>query len=85
MAASDIDDATRPGAMFYTPSTALPPKRGELDHHIDLTGSVKRHKIDRLSPAKKEESARQCQEYLSMNHIRPSTSSHAAVVYFARK
>ena len=52
---------------------------------IDLTGSVKRQRINRLSPAENEELVRQCQEYLSMNHIRPSTSSHAAVVLFARK
>ena len=70
------------------PWTALPPKRGEFDHHIDLTGSVKRQRIDRLSPAENDELARQCQEYLSMNHnyhIRPSTSSHATAVLFARK
>ena len=67
------------------PWTALPPKRGEFDHHIDLTGSVKRQRINRLSLAEKEELVRRCQEYLSMSHIRPSTSSHAAVVRFARK
>ena len=67
------------------PWTALPPVRGEFDHHIELTGSVKRQRINRLSPAEKEELVRQCQEYLSMNHIRPSTSSHATAVLFARK
>ena len=53
---------------LINPWTALPPLRGELDHHIDLTGPVKRQRINRLSPAEKEELVRQCQEYLSMNH-----------------
>ena len=46
------------------PWTALPAVQGEFDHHIDLTGSVKRQRINRLSPAEKEELVRQCQEYL---------------------
>ena len=50
------------------PWTALPPVRSEFDHHIELTGPVKRQRINRLSPAEKEELVRQCQEYLSMNH-----------------
>ena len=70
---------------LINPWTALPPLRGELDHHIDLTGTVKRQRINRLSPAEKEELVRRCQEYLSMNRTRPSTSSHAAAVLFARK
>ena len=40
------------------PWTALPPKRGEFDHHIELTGSVKRQRINRLSPAEKEVNAK---------------------------
>ena len=68
---------------LINPWTSLPPLRGEFDHHIDLAGHVRRQRVNRLSPAEKAELVRQCQEYLSMNHIRPSTSSHATHVLFA--
>ena len=70
---------------LINPWTSLPPLRGEFDHHIDLTGHVRRQRMNRLSRAEKAELVRQCQEYISMNHIRPRTSSHAAHVLFARK
>ena len=68
---------------LINPWTSLPPLRGEFDHHIDLTGHVRRQRVNRLSPAEKAELVRQCQEYISMNHIRPSTSSHATPLLFA--
>ena len=44
------------------PWTALPPVRGEFEHHIELTVPVKRQRINRLSPVEKD-------ELLSLIHI----------------
>jgi len=65
--------------------TGVPPSRGQFDHTIQLTGTPKRQRRNRLSQPEYEELKRQCIEYFAQGRVRVSNSPYAAPIILVRK
>ena len=63
----------------------LPPKRGELDHKVKLTGIPRRQRRNRLSPAEFAELKKQCTDLFAQGRVRVSNSPYAAPIILVRK
>lgn len=62
-----------------------PPKSREWDHRINLTGTMKKQRLNRLSPAERAELDRQMEGAIEAGLVRPSKSEFGSPILFVRK
>ena len=62
-----------------------PPKSRPWDHKINLTGPMKKQRLNRLSPAEKAELDRQMESAIAAGLVRPSQSEFGSPILFVRK
>ena len=63
----------------------LPPDRGKLNHKIRLSGTPRRQRRNRLSPAEFAEVKSQCTDLFANGRVRVSSSPYAAPIILVRK